>query len=449
MLPTPVLLTAEAGPSWSPAGGLIRAYERVVLVYLGSLLYLYPYGIALSADAAVNFRIPDLVAIATLGLGCGALVMAGRGRVERVLFGAVGAFVLLEMLLPLVGALGYRRLVDLVSGVRMAMLWLPMLLLTVLAAPFAALRFERRLAALLRVTLWLNLVYGLVQISVDFGVLPGWLLVTAWLEPWAIGENYNIVLGLRPAGFFINTTALSVFGTVSLCFFYARYVAEPRRQDLLYTLISVAVVLITTSRAAYAATALILLAGWLRLSAPRKAAMLAMLVAGVGALLLLVERTVGIDQVFYRFQRLVDSGLLEDVSFGARIQSIWPAALAAAQDYVFGTLIQAPRVVPQVDSGYLNYYLQGKWLFIAAVVVLLAGLWFQGVRALMGGRAERLGLMTLFLAIYLTGAMIVSNPLRSPLVIAFVIYALWRLGAERASRICWAIDAPGRGAAPA
>lgn len=423
---------------WPARQSLIRVYEGLVLFYLGSLLYLYPYGIALSADAAVNFRIPDLVAIATLAVGCGTLALRGRGRVDPVLFGVVGMFALFELIAPFVGAVGYRRPLDVVSAVRMAMLWLPMLLLTLLCAPFAAHRFEKRLASLLEVTLWLNLVYGCVQIAVDFGYLPSWLLVTAVLEPWAIGENYNVVLGLRPAGFFVNTTALSVFGAVSLCFYYARYVSDLRRHDLLYTLLSIGVVLITTSRAAYAATVLILFAGWLRLSAGRKITMAAMLTAGIAAMLVLVEQTIGIEQAFYRFQRLADSGLLEDVSFGARIRTIWPEALAAARDYTFGTLIQAPRVLPQIDSGYLNYYLQGKWAFLAALAVLLAGLWWQGLRALAGGRAGRLGLMTLFLAIYLTGAMIISNPLRSPLVIAFVIYALWRLGAERTSAARWA-----------
>jgi hypothetical protein len=39
--------------------------------------------------------------------------------------------------------------------------------------------------------------------------------------------------------------------------------------------------------------------------------------------------------------------------------------------------------------------------------------------------------MTLFLAIFLTAALVVSNPLRSPLMIFFIVYALWRLQIER------------------
>jgi hypothetical protein len=138
---------------------------------------------------------------------------------------------------------------------------------------------------------------------------------------------------------------------------------------------------------------------------------------------------------FSRFQRLADAGLLEDRSFGERVYDTWPTALAAARDYHFGTLIQAPRALPLIDSGYLTYYLQGKWLFVAAVVVLLAGQWLLGLRAFFGARSQRLGLMTLFLAIFLTGALIISNPLRSPLVISFVVFSLWRLRVERDSAV--------------
>ena len=152
-------------------------------------------------------------------------------------------------------------------------------------------------------------------------------------------------------------------------------------------------------------------------------------------MLALIEKTIGIDVAFSRFERLADAGLLEDVSFGARVYGTWPTALAAARDYHFGTLIQAPRALPLIDSGYLTYYLQGKWLFVAAVLVLLAGLWLLGLRAFFGPRSQRLGLMTLFLAIFLTGALIISNPPRSPLVISFVVFSLWRLTVERGAAV--------------
>jgi hypothetical protein len=225
-----------------------------------------------------------------------------------------------------------------------------------------------------------------------------------------------------------------VFGIVCLSFFYARYVSGAVRRDLVNTLLSLGVVALSTSRTAYAAAAAILFAGWLHLSPGRKSVMALVLASGIAALLVVVEQTVGIDEAFYRFQRLADSGLLEDVSLGKRVNQSWPAAIAAAQSYPIGTLVQATRALPVIDSGYLNYYLQGRWLFVAAVALLLAGHWCLGLRAFFGPASRRLGLLALFLAIYLSAAMIVSNPLRSPLMIAFIVFALWRIRFEQQGR---------------
>jgi hypothetical protein len=192
--------------------------------------------------------------------------------------------------------------------------------------------------------------------------------------------------------------------------------------------------MLSTSRTAYATGAVILIAGWLHLAPGRKGLLALLFAAGIAAVLAVIEQTVGIDAAFYRFQRLADSGLLEDVSLGKRVYGSWPTAIAAARDYPLGTLVQAPRALPLIDSGYLNYYLQGRWPFVAALGVLLAGHWWLGLSAFFAPASRRLGLMALFLAIYLSAAMVVANPLRSPLMIAFVVFALWRLRFERQCR---------------
>jgi len=410
-------------------GTLVSACQRIAGWYLVALLYLYPYGVSLGDEASL--RLSDLFALLALVVGAGALVLRQQIRIDRTFLAIAGAFVLLELLLPFVGAVGYRRPGDAASALRMAMLWLPMVFLTMLAPPRNSVLFEAKLERVLSVTLWLNFGYAILQIANTLGVVPRALLVTSWLEPWAVDKNYNLIQGLRPAGFFANSTALSVFGIVCLAFFYARYVSGAVRRDLVNTLLALGVVALSTSRTAYAAAAAILFAGWLHLSPGRKSVMALVLASGIAALLVVVEQTVGIDEAFYRFQRLADSGLLEDVSLGKRVNQSWPAAIAAAQSYPIGTLVQATRALPVIDSGYLNYYLQGRWVFVAAVALLLAGQWWLGLRAFFGPASRRLGLLALFLAIYLSAAMIVSNPLRSPLMIAFIVFALWRIRFEQ------------------
>jgi hypothetical protein len=270
-----------------------------------------------------------------------------------------------------------------------------------------------------------------VQIAADFGVAPSWLVFTRFLEPWAVDRHFDVVVGLRPAGFFVNTTALSVFGIVCLCFFYAMYVAGRSRKDLWYAMLSLFLVVLTTSRVAFAAAALILALGWFGLSGGRRMALLAILAAGAAAILVAIENTIGLEQAFYRFTRLAESGLLADVSFGHRVRDTWPRAIAIAGNYPLGTWISAPRVAQLIDSGYLNYYIQGRWAFIGAIGLMLACQWTLGLRRLREPRHRPGALMLLFVTAYVTLGLVITNPARSPLVIAFLVLSYWVLKEER------------------
>lgn len=417
---------------------LSRAYQWLVLAYLVSLLFVYPYGVPLGADASV--RAPDLLGVLCLLAGALVLTLRGRLRIDPLFLWIAGPFVVLELVTPVIGAVGYRAFGDAVSSVRMAILWLPMIFLTMLSGFAEEPRFERRLRALLQASIWLNLAYALVQIAVDLGFAPDWAAFTRALEPWAVDRSYEVNLGLRPSGFFVNTTALSVFGVVCLSYFYAHYVASRGPSDLRYVLLSLVLVVLTTSRVAFVASALIIAAGWFGLTRGRKAILAAILLAGMGALLAAIEYTIGLEDMFFRFTRLVENGLLADFSFGRRFRETWPAALAVAENYPVGTMISAPRIAVLIDSGYLTYYVQGRWMFIAGIAALLAGMAAIGLRSLHRSGRNAGGLMILFMFIYLALALVVSNPTRSPLVIAFLVFAFYRLRTERLGR--WVAGRP-------
>jgi hypothetical protein len=431
MTPVPGASALAPGAASRPGPNFVAAYERLLLWYLASLLFLYPYGVTVGGEASL--RPTDLLALMAVVPACCALLVTGRFRLPPLVFGVIGAFLLFELALPFVGAVGYRHPGDAASTLRMALLWMPMVFLTMLAPSLRSIRFEERLSRLLVATLWINLGYSILQVATSLGYFPRTLLPTAWLEPWSVDANYRVFQGLRPSGFFANSTTLSVFGIVCLCFYYARYVATGSRAELVHVFLATAVVVLSTSRTAYIAGAAILFCGWWHLHGERKVVLAALVAAGVVAVLVTVEQTVGIDVAFSRIKRLADVGLFEDSSFGARVYQIWPAALEAARDYPFGTIAQPQRMLPLIDSGYLNYYLQGKWPFVAALAVLLAGLWLLGLRAFFGRASGRRGIVLLFLAIFLTGALVISNPLRSPLMIFFIVFSLWRLQAERGS----------------
>jgi hypothetical protein len=408
---------------------LSRAYARLLLAYLVALLYCYPYGISLGGDASV--RVPDILGVLCLVAGLCALVLQGRLRVDLLFLAVAGPFLLLELVTPVLGAVAYRKPLDAVSSLRMALLWLPMILLTMLSNPAAEPGFTRRLRVVLVVSVFLNVAYGLVQVAVDFGYAPAWLAFTRLLEPWAVDRHFDVVLGLRPAGFFVNTTALSVFGIVCLAYFYAQYIANRQREDLWLSLLSFFLVVLTTSRVAFAAAVLIVATGWFALTGRRKVVVLVLTAAAAIAVLAAIESTIGIDQVFYRFTRLAEAGLLADVSFGGRVNETWPAALAAAREYPFGSLTSAPRIATLIDSGYLNYYIQGRWVFVAALALMLAGQLALGLRQLRRPFQSPGALILLFMTVYLALGLVVTNPARSPIVIAVIVYAYWVFKTER------------------
>jgi len=152
------------------------------------------------------------------------------------------------------------------------------------------------------------------------------------------------------------------------------------------------------------------------------------------AFLIFVEYTVGLERAFYRFTRVVESGLLEDYSLGKRINETWPAALEVARDYPVGTWIYAPRVAELIDSGYLNYFIQGRFVSLAVLMYLFAGLLLVGSLCLRRPTRLQGGLLILFLALFLVPAMVVTNPIRSPIVAALIVYGFWKLGIERRIR---------------
>ena len=440
---TPQQTLVFVGSRASRAGGvsLASAYQALVLAYIVSLLYLYPYGITLGSIGSV--RAPDLLGLLCLAVGAAAIVMGVRLRADRVFLVIVGPFLFLELVTPTIGGIGYGSLSDVGSSLRMAILWLPMVLVTMLTGPFAEPRFEAALRRILAVSLWTNAFYAVIQVAAAFGFAPRWLLFTELLASWAVEDYFNVVQGLRPAGFFVNTTALAVFGISCLSYFYAHYAARRQAGDLRYALLSLFVILVTTSRAAFVAAGLIVMCGWFLMSRARKVVVLSILAAAGAAFLVAVDQTIGLEQAFYRFTRLAESGLLADVSFGKRVHDTWPTALAVARDYPLGTLISAPRVAELIDSGYLNYYMQGRWVFIAAVAIMLAGQVFVAVR-FVGRENVRAGaLMMLFAAIYLALGMITANPARSPLVIIFLVFAFWKVKADRSGR--WIAATPGNG----
>lgn len=141
---------------------LTSTYEVVVLGHIATLLFLYPYGVSLGSGASV--RVPDLPGFTCLALGAATLLLAGSARSDRAFLFIAGPFLLMELVSPLIGGIAYDTPSDVVSSLRIAILWLPMVFLTLLSPAGSLTGFERQLRALLVTSLWLNVAYAVLAV---------------------------------------------------------------------------------------------------------------------------------------------------------------------------------------------------------------------------------------------------------------------------------------------
>lgn len=402
--------------------------ERLAIGYLVALLFFYPYGIPVGEEGGI--RVPDVIALGTIFFAGALLCIRGHFRMSPLVFLPLLPFLLFELATPLLGAVGYGSPSGIANSLRMVLIWFP-LLLVAWSVPLEALgRLDTRVRKILKLAIWANLIYGAVQYLVMFGLLSEMFILDFYLEAFALDRHYRAFNTLRASGFFINTTALAVFSVICIAYFAARYVAHQKRRDLQYALLAFALTIITTSRAALFGVALIFGVVWCLLPGRKKMSVLLGGSTFIVLLLALISQLVSIDEFFHRFSRLAEVGMLGDSSFAVRYYEYWPRVLHDLQEYPWGTLESAPAVLGLIDSGYLTYYAQGKWAFIAALVFLLAGLLIQGLHWLRGHR-QWARVMLLCVGVFLTGAMITTNPMRAPTIVFFLIYGCWLLHYQR------------------
>jgi hypothetical protein len=336
----------------------------------------------------------------------------------------------MEIGFPLLHLLeGERSLLAIGNSGRMILFWFPIFLFALIIPAVESFEFERKIRKVFQVTLVLNFGYSIIQVLVGLGFLPDFFIVTKIFEPFAVDSHFRIIQGWRVAGFFTNTSALAVFSTAMFALFCARYVADGKNSDLFFSCISIALVLMTQSRASIAAVCIILGITWIII--PKKYKFLSSLAifSVIFVSLEIVNLLIGLDEFFSRFIRLRE-GVLEDYSFGKRYYEIWPLVLHSLDDYPLGTLLSPAALFGVVDSGYLTYFAQGKWIFLMAPVLLIGTALLLGIRGILWHQNwPRLCL--LFLGIYLSGAMITMIPLRSPIIAFLLVFSFWSEHAYR------------------
>lgn len=404
-----------------------KLYALLLKLYLVSILYLYPYGIMFGADASL--RLSDMIAIPCTALGVALLLSKQRLSKASVCLLPVVPLVAMEIFLPIIGGLfAGGGMGGIVNGVRMVLLWAPMLLFVALLGHRLYPAFHESFRNILIVAICVNLIYGIMQIFARFGFIPRSIIFTTFLEPFAVDDHFRVFDGFRASGFFVNTTGLAVLATCALAYFLGNHYQQRKNSDILMALMCCVTIVLTLSRASFAAMALMLFLYVLFLRNALAIKFLTLFTVLSGMALLLVNHFIGFDVVFARleiFMALGATGALEDTSFQSRIYRTWPRTMAYLENYPLGTFVSPGALFSTIDSGYLTYYAQGKWPFVLAFFVLLLASFTAGVRTFFykrnGGR-----LSLFFLGLFLAGAMVISIPIRAPGLVFILTYLLWQ-----------------------
>ncbi|WP_057935983.1 hypothetical protein [Algoriphagus resistens] len=396
--------------------------DWLLIGYLVTLIFLYPYGLPLLGKN--NLRVSDLLALPLIFL---CLVVLSKTKCIKdypVLNSFVLAFIAFELCYPILGLFsGYEGLGAISNTLRMALIWLPFLLYIHVSESEKADSLDGLLNNLLKISILINLVYGLMQIASRLGVVSPSFLITKHMIPFAVDEHFRVTDGIRASGFFVNTTGLSVFAILTMTYFLARFIGKQRSWDALFILVSFVTVVITTSRAAVLTACLTLFLGWIFFGKRHKIYTGLVFLSFAVLALVLIDHFIGLDVLFGRFFRLLEGGA-SDKSFSARSGRIWPKVFQKLEPYEYGTLVNAVSKVGLVDSGYLTYYAQGKWPFIVVLVLMLVGSFIKSVNLFIN--RDNWGLfLVMGTVVYLGFTMVVLNPIRSPFAIFFLLFGLW------------------------
>ncbi len=407
-----------------------KTLRQLLVWYFIALAFTYPYGLEISSDNFIRF--PDFVAMAISGFGITAWLMLGKSQLKLKPFLPILPFFLMEIIFPLIGVIYYQSLSAAFSSARVLLLYLPVIVCPFFLNVKSAYQLDFKLEKLFKVVILANFFYCIVQLAVSIGILPDFLLITNGLAPWAADAHFNQVSGFRISGFFVNVSALAAFGIITMSYFLAKFQVTKKGQYLVYFMISLLLIMLSTSRSGYVAAILIILVSLVTSGIKKSLKLSVVIAASCLVLVLILNSYLDIDYgvFFSRFVRIQENGLEQDYSWRTRVQVAWPSVLARLGRYPWGTFIPSFKLFGVIDSGYLTYFAQGKWIFIGGFISSFLGILLTSFRTKNASKKWSV-IFLRYLLIYISTAMVVNNPMRSPFVIFALLYGLWFLSIEK------------------
>lgn len=398
-----------------------KTYARLLGVYLVSLIFLYPYGITVGSNA---FRFSDILSVILIFFGILIVFKMKKVTNNIKLIWFILPFFLLEFFLHMIGVIQYPD-VSVFSIFRILFLYLPFLFIFLTFRKDDVIALKISFDKYLKLSLILTFIYSLLQLSVLYGFLNDTFLLQSFLQRIAVDPHFNVIDGYRVSGFFNNGIGLSIFGMACFSYFLAKLFNNYKQSYAVYTIMSILLIVFSSTRVALLVAGLLIIINLV--CVPTKLIIKFKILSNISIFsilsLLVLNITIGTDVLFQRFLRL-GTELGNDYSFSYRINQLWPDAIETAQNLPFGTLVQPYNIVGTIDSGYISYYTQGKWLFIVAMILFLLGTLCYAVFTYNKSNEKWLNLFLFNFGVYIIIEAITHNPMRNALILFFIFFGL-------------------------
>lgn len=237
-----------------------------------------------------------------------------------------------------------------------------------------------------------NVAYAALQLlefngAISFGTLPHHRLAEfisgSRFDDWG-----------RASGFFLSGNHLGYFGLFAVILFLARFLDKPAVGLALLTIAALSLAVMGNSRSAVFLAAAVVVLMPIAWAAIRKRIHL-QLAGIIGVIALLVGVVVvavysseqardalNIDRYVRIVRVLVSGDVSADNSLRTRVDELWPATMAALNDYPLGFGAEpSVYLTGTIDSAWLTYLVQGSALMVVLYLVFILGTAFVGIEA--------------------------------------------------------------------
>lgn len=309
-------------------------------------------------------------------LGVAGVIVCMTGRVKVSMGASIVPLLIhyaLLVVLPVVGFIVYQYDIgNVTSSIRFAFIVSSISALWLMVAGKEE-PVMRALMCALFIGLLGNFSLASLQHAEFFGMIQGEYLPHYWYEDMVENPKFNNPG--RAVGFFSGPNQLGWFGVVGALLFMGRIIAyrEKSWSDITIFAVSVAIVILSTSRSAFISLAVsaitVTALSYAAKQRVGRITFIAICISGASVYGLLASGIGG--YVVRGLTAVAHMDLASDGSFAARSQYAWQNAIQAFESYPLGYGGDPVSIAGTIDSGWLSYLVQGSMMLVTSFLLLI------------------------------------------------------------------------------